>query len=367
MRGSVQKKGKRFYIVYTIDKRQRWEKVPDPNTKANAEKILAERVASIYNGKFRQFEPITFRGFAEIWIGDYVNNEHHIKYSTAGNYRSIFKNHLMPHFGDQLLASITPDMVQALVTKLSKQGKTPQTVRGQLIPLSTMFRHAIKRGHIESSPMLSVDKPKVRRKKMSFLTAGEMHDVLEQIPEEWYAFFLTAGMTGARLGELLAMRWANLNEDSAQYAISERLYNGKFDTPKSDASVRLVDLAPRVLSCLKSHRAKQNMVKLEMGAKYEDEDLIFCMRSGTPIKQPQFLREEFQEALSRAGCPRMRLHDVRHSYASLLIAQGASPKYIQQQLGHTSISTTFDIYGSLLPSAGEEIVKGLEEQIFGAK
>ena len=102
MRGSVQKKGKRYYIVYTIGTKQKWEKVPEPNTKKNADRLLAQRVAEIHRGEYREIKKVTFREFAERWIRDYVNDPNHVKASTAKKYRSVFNAHLMPFFGETL-------------------------------------------------------------------------------------------------------------------------------------------------------------------------------------------------------------------------------------------------------------------------
>ena len=163
----------------------------------------------------------------------------------------------------------------------------------------------------------------------------------------------------------MAMRWGNLDLDKGQYQVKERLYRGEFDTPKSRSSIRAVDLSPEVLKALGAHKSRQNELKLRRGAAYQDNDLIFSRNTGKPVGNPRDLRKVFHQALSDAGCPRVRFHDLRHSYASLLIDQGASPKYIQSQLGHASIQMTFDIYGHLMPEAGREIVKRLDEQVFG--
>ncbi|MDP6041781.1 MAG: tyrosine-type recombinase/integrase, partial [Candidatus Latescibacteria bacterium] len=98
---------------------------------------------------------------------------------------------------------------------------------------------------------------------------------------------------------------------------------------------------------------------------YRDHGLIFCRDNGEPWNFVTKLRKVFKTAIQASECPPIRIHDLRHSYASLLIAQNASPKYIQHQLGHTSIQTTFDVYGHLMPDAGREIVRGLDKFIFG--
>ncbi|MDA0749005.1 MAG: site-specific integrase, partial [bacterium] len=196
--------------------------------------------------------------------------------------------------------------------------------------------------------------------------AGQVRALIENSPDEWRTFFLTAGLTGMRLGELLAMRWKNVDWKAGCYNVRERLYERLFDTPKSESSLRAVDLAASALAALKAHRAEQNRVKLMLGPDYEDADLVFCQPGGKPITNPRSIRKVLQKVLVAAGCPSIRIHDLRHSYASALIVQGAHPRYIQKQLGHASISITMDVYGHLFPEMGQEMAQKIETHFFGA-
>ena len=168
-----------------------------------------------------------------------------------------------------------------------------------------------------------------------------------------------------RLGELLAMRWKSLDRRKARYHVVERIYKGLFDVPQSESSLRWMDLPPVVLDALKNHRAHQTTHRLRMGKDYQNQDLIFCTPKGNPQTNQHAVRNVFKETLTSAGCPSIWIHDLRHTYASLLIAQGESPKYIQRQLGHASIRITFDLYGHLMPEVHQEAPRRLEMQVFG--
>ena len=366
MRGSVVKKPNgRYYIVYTVGTKQKWEKVPEPNTKKNSEKLLAQRVTEINRGEYREIKKVTFAEFAERWLSDYVDDPNHIKPSSAEQYRSVFSVHLMPFFAEYALTDLTPDLVQGFVSELSKSGLSPDTIRNILAPLTRMLKHAVQWGYLRSSPMPFVQKPRLQHRERPFLSPGQVRVFLEHVPSPLYPFFVTATLTGLRLGELLAMRWANLDWDNAAYNVRERIYKRFFNTPKSRGSVRAVDLSPKVIEALRGHRTQQNKTKLLMGSNYEDTDLIFCRENGGPRTNNQPMRRALIEALKAAGCPVLRFHDLRHTYAALLIAQGASPKYIQAQLGHASIKMTLDIYGHLMQDTGQEVVRKLDKQIFG--
>ena len=365
MRGSVQKKGKRYYVVYVVDKRQKWERVTEPNTKRHAEQLLAQRIAEIDRGEYVEIKKVTFREFAARWLSDYVDDPNHIKASSATAYRSSFEVHLIPAFAEYALTDVRPEVIQAFISKLSKAGLSPQTIKNTLTPLTTMFKHAVQWGYLRTSPMPFVERPKVRRVETAHLTPDEVRRFLQHVPEDRYAFYLTAVMTGMRIGELLAMRWSNLDLENGQYHIRERVYMDIFDVPKSRASIRSVDLTPSVVAALTAHRARQAENKLRMGEGYRDEGLIFCQEDGTSGLRQAEIRSTMKTLLAEAGCPVIRFHGLRHTYASLLIAQGESPKYIQRQLGHSSVQMTFDLYGHLMPEMHRKAAHRLDEQVFG--
>jgi integrase len=371
MRGSIVKKGQRYYVVFPVGKKQKWERAPlnekGRPTKKEAEKLLAQRMTELDSGSYREIKKMTFREFAENWLRDYAGDTNHIKESTASRYVAVINAHHIPFFGDYYLADITPVIVQEFISYMSNIPLQASTIQSHLAPLTKMMTHAVKWGYLRHSPMPLVERPKVRQKEMSFLSGTEVKRMVDQVPGEWYTFFLTAALTGLRLGELLAMRWKNVQWETCRYNVRERIYRGIFNTPKSDASMRSVDLSPMVLESLRTHKAMQNEMKLRQGAAYENNSLVFCRDSGTPLINPAGLRTLFVNALTDANCPIIRIHDLRHTYVALLIDQGASPKYIQGQLGHASIQMTFDIYGHLMPEAGQAVVERLDSQVFGTQ
>ena len=344
--------------------KRKWIRVDDPNTKKHADKLLARLLTDVHAGEFRELKRITFADFAEKWFEDYVDDPNHLKASTSFHYHDRFRKHLLPYFADYELVNITPDLVQGFVAELSRGGLMPATIRACLAPMTKMLNHAVRWGYLRMSPMPLVESPKIRGSEQQFLTGEELSTVLERIPVKWRAFFTAVALTGMRLGEALAMRWSNLDWEAGQYHVRERLYRGSMDVPKSPSSLRTVDLSPRLLTTLRAHRKQQTEVKL-MLKEYEDTDLVFCRHNGKQINGQQMLRDALKQAAKTIGRPDLKVHDLRHTYASLLIEQNAKPKYIQRQLRHASISTTLDIYGHLMEDAGEEVVRRLDEQVFG--
>ena len=234
-----------------------------------------------------------------------------------------------------------------------------------------MFSHACDWGYLRHNPAKKVKDPKIPRHEMDCLTPEEVRAFLDHVPGRWYAFFLTAITTGLRFGELLAMRWANLDWGRGQYFVRETLTRKTetkevgFSVPKTEGSAQAVDLTPTCLDALKAHRARQAEGKLQAGEGYQDLDLIFATPKGTPLNDRNVVNRIFEPALKAAGLRRIRFHDLRHTCASLLIAQNESPKYIQKQMRHASIEITFDRYGHLFPDANREATRRLDATLFG--
>jgi len=135
--------------------------------------------------------------------------------------------------------------------------------------------------------------------------------------------------------------------------------------PKSASSKRAINLPRTVLDALRTHKARQSERRLQAGKAYQDHDLIFCTPLGTPLDRGNVVKRDLWPLLRQAGLRRIRFHDLRHTFAILLIDQGESPKYIQAQLGHASIQVTMDRYGHLLPDINEQAARRLEESLFG--
>ncbi|HIE01673.1 MAG TPA: site-specific integrase [Thiotrichaceae bacterium] len=362
MKGCIVKKGKRYYIKYRFRGQQIWKAAG--TRKVDAERMLVEIISKINNGQYFEPKKITFAEFAKKWLSEYAEGA--VKPSTLESYEYIFRVHLIPFFGESELATITPEDVQTYVSLKRKEGKlSPKTINNTLVPLKEMFKHAVRWGYLRENPAAYVEKPRVPHKEMDFLTHEEVRLFLEHTPEEYYALFLTAIMTGMRRGELLAMKWGNLDWNRGQYFVKESLYRGSFIEPKSPKSRRAINLAPTLLETLRQHKLKQDVERLILGPDYQELDLIFCTKEGKPLDPDNLVKRVFHRILDAAGIRRIRFHDLRHTYASLLIAQGESPKYIQNQLGHASIQTTLDRYGHLMPDAHKEAAERLDKSLFG--
>jgi integrase len=321
-------------------------------------------MALLHRGPYRQMKKITFDEFARKWMQEYAQGS--VKASTYESYDSVLRMHLLPFFGPMELAKITLEDVQRYVTTKQREGRVkPKTINNTLVPFKEMFTHAVRWGYLRENPAHYVEKPRVPHREMDFLTKEEIHCFLSAVPQDRYPFFLAAILTGMRLGELLAMKWSNVDWHREQYVVRESLYKGRFVEPKSASSKRAINLARTLLDALRTHKARQSERRLQTGEVYQDHDLIFCTALGTPLDRGNVVKRDFWPLLRQAGLRRIRFHDLRHTFATLLIAQGESPKYIQAQLGHASIQVTMDRYGHLLPDVNQQAARRLEDSLFG--
>lgn len=285
-----------------------------------------------------------------------------LRSSTRARGDSLMRARIMPEFGDYGLGSITPLHVQGWVNELYSEGLAASTVHGCYRLLSRVLRAAERSDMIAVSPCRDITLPRTDTKEMLFLDPKELGD-LARHAAPYSLLVYAAGYLGLRWGELAGLRRARLDLVSQNVEVVEILteVGGRlaFGAPKTKSSRRRVSLPDFLTEMFSEHlRTRQR----DPGA------LVFSGRDGAPLRRTNFRRRFWQPAVGRAGLPEtLRFHDLRHTCASLLIAQGAHPKEIQARLGHSSITTTLDRYGHLFPSLDERLRTGLEETFWRAE
>jgi len=352
-RGMIRKRERIWYIVYPFEGRKKWERVGPK--RREAEKLLASRLEEIRLGKLKELKKIRFNEFVDIWMCDFVAVR--TKESTRRSYRSIIDTHLMPRFENMELGRMTARGIQSFVSSLARrEAVSTKTISNILAVLKQMLGHAVRWGYLHHNPADQVDKPRVVRREMYCLTPDEVQAFLAHVNPKYYALFLAAVMTGLRRGELLGLTWGDINWEREVIHVTRSLYMGKLIQPKTERSMRVVAMPERV-----AHELK----KLRLKRPGSEKELIFRTDSGRPIEPDNLVKRQFLPALKRAGLKKIRFHDLRHTHASLLIAQGESVKYIQDQLGHASVQTTLDRYGHLFPEDRKRAAIRLERTLFG--
>lgn len=323
------------------------------STKREAELFLARQSADIQRGDYLdpRLARTTFGEWAEEWLATTV----HLKPKTQVSYESILRSRVLPVFGNARIAAIEQVDVRRFVAQLDKAGDQPGTIRNTFNVLRLVMGTAVGSGAIRANPCSGVRMPKSSRDEMLFLTPEEVVTLAEAITEEFRTLVLFAAYTGLRAGEIGALRVGRLDLLRRSVDVRESLADVKgklvFGPTKTYAN-RTVRLPGFLAEELATHLA---------GREHHSDHLVFTGPTGAPLRHNLFYVRHFKPAVVRVGLPQgLRFHDLRHTCAALLIAQGAHPKAIMERLGHSSIQVTLDRYGHLLPSLDERVTDGLE-------
>jgi integrase len=262
------------------------------------------------------------------------------------------------------LAKLTPGRIQALYDKK----------RSTMSPASVKLIHAVLHKALKQAQMWrlvrenvaeATVKPKARAEEIKPLDTEQTKALLAAVAGDRHeALYTLALTTGARIGELLALRWTDLDADAGILRIERTRSAAKsgprFTTPKGGKG-RSAHLTPRALEALRRHRISQNEERLKAGASWADNDLIFPTRKGALMRPATVTDNHFKPLLERVGLPRtVRFHDLRHTAATLLLGRGVHPKLVQELLGHSSIAITLDRYSHWIPSMGEQTAAAME-------
>jgi integrase len=233
---------------------------------------------------------------------------------------------------------------------------SPKTINGTMVPLREMLGHAVEWGYLDANPAASVRPLRVEPREREILTPAELAAVLEAAEGPHALMFRIAALLGLRRGELLGLRWGDLELDQRRLHVRQTYTNTGFGSPKSRAGRRVVPLTPGLVAELRRHR---------LAAPANPHDLVFASSAGTPI-DPRNLVTAWHRALRRAGVRMLAFHSLRHTAVSLVIAsEGLNPKQLQSVIGHASIQLTYDTYGHLMPDSFEGFGSGLDAALRG--
>jgi len=262
------------------------------------------------------------------------------------------------------------------------KGLSARTVRYHHAVIHKALQTAVKWGLLSRNVADAVDPPGTRRKMQTWSGNGNGNDGCMQTWEEdevarfleateaspYYALFFTALFTGMRRSELLALTWQDIDFIFSQVYVNRSLHHLKdgsyvFTDPKSTRSRRVIKLSPASILILKEYYEKQKLERDMLGIPIKDTDLVFCHLDGKPLR-PNTVTNAWRFLCSKAGVKPIRLHDARHTHASLLLKQGVHPKVVQERLGHASIQMTIDLYSHVSPTIQEAAAANFDRIVF---
>ena len=246
-------------------------------------------------------------------------------------------------------------MVERAYADLAEGGLSNRSVVQAHTVLHNAMKKALQWGLISRNPTEAADVPRPLRNEMQTLSEDEVRLLFAATAtDELHALWVLLATTGLRLGEALGLKWADIDFENQRLFVRRALQPQKenglvFVEPKTAKSRRTVYFAEGAGAALKEHRKPQNEARLRLGETWQDNDLIFCRADGSPL-DPGNVTHHFQVLLKRAGLKKVRVHDLRHTAASLHLARGENPKVVQEMLGHSTIAVTMDIYSHVTPA-----------------
>ncbi len=283
--------------------------------------------------------------------------------------------YVRPVIGRKVLSKIKPLDIQAVYSQMLEKELSARTVRFAHAILSSALKQAVKWQILAVNPAAMVDLPQNHRKEMKALSPSEANRFLEIAKaDKWFVIFSLAITTGMRPEEYLGLHWKDIDFKNGTATVQRALVwkrkggGWSLQEPKTSLSRRTIPLPISVLHELSGHRKKQLEERLRLGQAYQNNDFVFATEIGTPISPSNLTRRHYKPILKKAGLSeKIRIYDLRHTCATLLLSNSTSPKVIAERLGHSSIVLTLDTYSHVLPSMQKDATDELERMLFQRK
>lgn len=335
-------------------------------TKKEAQQILTEKLNEFNKGTYIEPSQMTVAEHLEQWVETYAKPN--LSPTTVRGYLVNINKHTLPYIGTVPLQKLVPLQIQRMFDQLQGKSLSPRTIKYVHSTLREALQHAFKMQLIPRNPADFVTLPKQVKYKAKAYEESEVLEMLKAAKDTDMEAPLNIGVgLGLRRGELLALQWGDIDFEKNQVTISRNLVeiNGEvcFRQPKSDAGNRTIEMPTSMAAVLKKHRKRQLEDKLFFGSEYADMDLVCCRRDGRPHKPGSF-SHKFEKFLKAHGLRQIRLHDLRHTNASLMLQYNVPAKVASQRLGHSSIGITLDLYTHVIGDLQTEAAKKIEAGVF---
>ena len=381
MRGHIAKKGNRYYaVVYegtdaaTGKPRHRWHAAGD--TRKDAEKILGDLIKRMHDGDYRSPDKITLGDYLlERWL---PSKRTRVKHSTASAYERNIRLHINPNIGRIPLQKLQPEDLDELYVKLLTEGKrngtggglSAKSVRNVHATIQSALSDATRKGTVFRNVADIADPPSISRsgRSMNVWTGDQLRMFLEAIDgHELYPLYFLAATTGMRRGEIAGLRWRNVDLDAARLTVNQQIVSVEYelieDDLKTASSRRTIDLDEQTMAMLRRHRRHQLEQRMASGRR-GDDGFVFARPDGSPV-HPDLISQTFQRFMVQIDLPKIRLHDLRHTHATILLQQNVHPKVVSERLGHSSIAFTMTVYQHVMPGMQAEAAATFGAAVFG--
>lgn len=343
-------------------------------SKKLAKQRLAELEVGVESGSYIKPRRITLAEWLNNWLDGYVATN--CSPRTAQSYQSEIRRHLIPALGAITLTQLQPHQIQNYYAYALSQGRldgegglSARTVEYHHRILAEALGHAVKMGFLMRNAAEATDPPHPERRNMRTMAIEDIPKYLEATQATpYHVLFYAALYTGMRLGELLGLRWCDVDLDMGCLSVVQALYKRsgicRMTMPKTPSSRRRIALSPSLTLLLREYEAEQRTKSILLGKVPADGDLVFSHPDGKPL-DPGVVSHTFAKVLRKAKLPHIRFHDLRHTHATLLLKVGIHPKIVSERLGHASIGITLDTYSHVLPGLQEKAAERFDDLVAG--
>ena len=371
MRGYTVKKGKQYYaVIYEgIDpasgrERRRW--IPAGSKKGDAEKLLNDLVRRANSGELAAADRVT--------LGDYLTSRwlptqrSQLRPSTFDSYERNLKLHVIPTIGRVPLQKLAPEDLDSLYARLLASGRrdgrgglSVKTVRYVHLIIHKALKDALRKGSVLRNVADAADPPKLSSAKRPEIRVWEAHELRHFLsliePHRLGGAFHVSSHTGMRRGELLGLRWMDVDVEAARLSVRQAIVSVAYDLQLSDVKTsngrRTIDLDAGTVAVLEMWRSRRDEEHRMIGTSRRADELVFSHADATPT-HPDVFSQIFDRTVARSGLPVITLHDLRHTHATLLLKASVPIKVVSERLGHASPSFTMAVYQHVLPGMQAE-------------
>jgi integrase len=349
------------YTVHTASGPKR--KAIYGKTRAEVAEKLTKAMADRDTGVSFDASTITLGEYLRVWLEDSVKDR--VKLATYEGYARMVRNHISPMLGGMKLKNLTPPHLRRLYKEKLDSGLGTRSVQYIHTTLHKALKQAVDDGLILRNVADSVKPPQLKRTEMKPLSPKQAKALLEAAGgDRFEAMYVLAITAGLRQGELLGLKWEDVDLEGGKLQVRRTLYKGNFTTPKTAKSRRTVKLTVRAVEALKRHREAQLEESVPLEGLWQDYGLIFTTHVGTPVNRHNFYTRNFKPLLKKAGLPyAVRFHDLRHTCATLLLSKNVNPKVVSEMLGHANVTVTLDTYSHVLPHMQDGAVDAMESSL----
>jgi integrase len=309
----------------------------------------------------------------EAWLDHWLPNiaARRVRERTLESYESIIRMHITPHIGGQRIDKLQPEHLEQLYNLLLEQGLSPTTLLRVHRIISRALKVAMQRQRIHRNVATLVDPPAQRMSEVATaLTLDEATAVLQTAKDQRNAARWTVAVAlGLRQSEALALQWKDIDLLNGTLTVRRTLHRVKgkglvYEPPKTKRSMRTLALPVPLIRALHEHKAQQLGERMLAGSEWQDDDLVFAQPNGRPIDKKADYKN-WSDLLKRAGVRHVRLHDGRHTAATLLLSEGIHPRVVMELLGHSQMRTTMDIYSHVMPALAREAADRMGTVLLG--